>query len=54
MIHSSDPPLFLKGEVNFNYLPWWGESEKLKRGWEYGTEAGLLKKRGGGSGTFPI
>ena len=32
--HSSDPPpLFLKGGVNFDYLPQrGGESEKLKKG----------------------
>ena len=29
IIHSSN--LSLKGDVNFEYLPWRGESEKLKK-----------------------
>ena len=41
------PPSFLKGgEVNFDYLPWRGESEKLKKRWKYHTGTDLLKRRG--------
>ena len=40
------------GGVNFNYLPWRGESEKLKKGWKYGAGAGLLKG-GREAGTIP-
>ena len=43
--HSSDPP-FLKGEVNFIYLPWRGGIWKLKKGWKYGVGEGPLKRRG--------
>ena len=59
--HSSDPscpappppPNFKEGrEVNFNYLPRRGESEKLRKGWKYGPGAVFLK-RGGWGGTFP-
>ena len=35
MVEHSSPPSFLKvgsGEVNFDYLPWRGGSEKLKKG----------------------
>ena len=31
-----------------------GESEKLKKGWKYGPGAGILKRKGGGTDTFPI
>ena len=47
------PPHFKEGrEVNFNYLPRRGESEKLRKGWKYGPGAVFLKG-GGWGGTFP-
>ena len=51
--NSLDPPTpFFKGEeVNFDHLPRRGRHEKLKKGWEYGVDAGLVKR---GAGTFPI
>ena len=54
MVHTSDPPPFLKGEeVNFDYLPWSGGIWKiLKSRWKYGAEAGLLKVGGGGLALF--
>ena len=44
------PTLF---KVNFNYLHWRRDSEKLRKGWKCGARAGLLKS-GGRAGTFPI
>ena len=49
MVEHSSPPSFLKvgsREVNFDYLPWRGESEKLKKRWKYHTGTDLLKRRG--------
>ena len=50
-LHSLDSPSLFKkgrGEVNLIAFPRGGESEKSnKRGWKYGTGAGLLKKGGG-------
>ena len=52
--HSLNPSLFLKGGVNFDYLPLrrGGGSEKFKKGveWKYGAGAGLLKRREQGAG----
>ena len=31
-----------------------GNLKNLKKGWKYGAGAGLLKRREGGAGTFPI
>ena len=44
-----EPPTFLKGGVNLNYLPQelgGGGCEKLKKGVLYGAGAGLLKREG--------
>ena len=51
-IHSLNPPapLFLKGGVSFNYLPWRVEGgiwKCFKSGWKYGVGVGLLKNGGG-------
>ena len=53
MHHSSDLPLFLKGGVNFDYLPQ-GGGGILKKGWKYSAGAGPLKGGGGGTDTFFI
>ena len=43
--HSSDPPLFKGGEVNFKYLCRRGGIWKIKkREWKYGAGASLLKR----------
>ena len=48
IIHSSDPPFFLKGrEVNFSYLPRKGENEKIqKEGGSMGQGQIFLKEGG--------
>ena len=51
--HNSDPSFLNRGDVNFNSLPWRGESEKLKREWNYGARGSLFEK-GGWATTFPI
>ena len=44
-----------KGEVDFNYLPQRGESEKLKRGGGSMVQGQIFLKGGGwGAGTFPV
>ena len=43
------PPSFLKGgEVNFDYLPWRGESEKLKKAGGSMVQGQVFLKWGGG------
>ena len=54
------PPSFLKGgEVNFDYLPWRGESEKLKKAGGSMVQGQVFLKWAGvggerGAGTSPI
>ena len=51
-IVQTSPP-FLKGGVNFDYLPQRGGNLKnLKKEWKYGAGAGLLKR--GTADSFPI
>ena len=48
IIHSSDPPIFLKGrEVNFNYLPRKGEYEKIQKGGGSMGQGQIFLKEGG-------
>ena len=47
-------PLFLEGKVNFDYLPWRGEFEKLKKGGGSMVRGQVFLKEGGTAGTFSI
>ena len=46
------PPPFLKGGVNFHYLPWRGDFEKLKKGGGSMVQGQVFLKDGGW--TLPI
>ena len=62
MVEHSSPPSFLKvgsREVNFDYLPWRGESEKLKKAGGSMVQGQVFLKWAGvggerGAGTSPI
>ena len=48
IIHSSDPPFFLKGrEVNFDYLPRKGEYERIQKGGGSMGQGQIFLKEGG-------
>ena len=59
MYHSSDPPLFNGGEVNFDYSPRGVESEKFEKGGRSVVQGKVFLKlgwggEGVGAGSFSI